>query len=31
MARLDANHPLAGKDVVLELTVKSVEGIKANV
>ena len=30
MARLDANHPLAGKDVVFELTVKSVEGIKAN-
>jgi len=28
VARLDANHPLAGKDVVFELTVKSVEGIK---
>ena len=26
--RLDANHPLAGKDVVFELTVKSVEGIR---
>ena len=30
MARLDANHPLAGKDLVFELTVKSVEGIKTN-
>ena len=30
VARLDANHPLAGKDVVFELTVKSVEGIKAS-
>jgi FKBP-type peptidyl-prolyl cis-trans isomerase 2 len=30
IARLDANHPLAGKDVVFELTVKSVEGIKTN-
>ncbi len=29
-ARLDGNHPLAGKDVVFELTVKSVEGIKTN-
>jgi FKBP-type peptidyl-prolyl cis-trans isomerase 2/predicted Fe-Mo cluster-binding NifX family protein len=28
IARLDGNHPLAGKDVVFELTVKSVEGIK---
>jgi FKBP-type peptidyl-prolyl cis-trans isomerase 2/predicted Fe-Mo cluster-binding NifX family protein len=27
-ARLDANHPLAGKDVVFDLNVKSVEGIK---
>ena len=30
MARLDANHPLAGKDVVFELAVKSVEGIKTS-
>ena len=29
-ARLDGNHPLAGKDVVFDLTVKSVEGIKTN-
>jgi len=28
VARLDANHPLAGKDLVFELTVKNVEGIK---
>jgi len=28
VARLDANHPLAGKDVVFELTVKTVEDIK---
>ena len=27
-ARLDGNHPLAGKDLVFELTVKNVEGIK---
>ena len=27
-ARLDGNHPLAGKDLVFKLTVKSVEGIK---
>jgi FKBP-type peptidyl-prolyl cis-trans isomerase 2/predicted Fe-Mo cluster-binding NifX family protein len=30
IARLDGNHPLAGKDVVFELTVKSVEGIRTN-
>jgi FKBP-type peptidyl-prolyl cis-trans isomerase 2/predicted Fe-Mo cluster-binding NifX family protein len=30
VARLDANHPLAGKDVVFDLTVKSVEGIKTS-
>jgi FKBP-type peptidyl-prolyl cis-trans isomerase 2/predicted Fe-Mo cluster-binding NifX family protein len=30
MARLDGNHPLAGKDVVFDLTVRSVEGIKTN-
>jgi FKBP-type peptidyl-prolyl cis-trans isomerase 2/predicted Fe-Mo cluster-binding NifX family protein len=30
MARLDGNHPLAGKDLVFELTVKSVEGIKTD-
>lgn len=30
MARLDANHPLAGKDVVFEMTVKAVEGLKAS-
>ena len=30
MARLDGNHPLAGKDVVFDLTVKSVEGIKTS-
>jgi FKBP-type peptidyl-prolyl cis-trans isomerase 2/predicted Fe-Mo cluster-binding NifX family protein len=28
VARLDGNHPLAGKDVVFELTVKKVEGVK---
>jgi FKBP-type peptidyl-prolyl cis-trans isomerase 2 len=28
IARLDGNHPLAGKDVVFELTVQSVEGLK---
>ncbi|MEN8148618.1 MAG: NifB/NifX family molybdenum-iron cluster-binding protein [Planctomycetota bacterium] len=28
VARLDGNHPLAGKDVVFTLTVKAVEGIK---
>ena len=28
VARLDGNHPLAGKDLVFELTVKNVEGIK---
>jgi len=27
-ARLDGNHPLAGKDLVFELTVKNVEGVK---
>jgi len=27
-ARLDGNHPLAGKALVFKLTVKSVEGIK---
>jgi FKBP-type peptidyl-prolyl cis-trans isomerase 2/predicted Fe-Mo cluster-binding NifX family protein len=27
VARLDANHPLAGKDLVFEMTVKNVEGI----
>jgi FKBP-type peptidyl-prolyl cis-trans isomerase 2 len=30
IARLDGNHPLGGKDVVFELTVKSVEDIKTN-
>jgi FKBP-type peptidyl-prolyl cis-trans isomerase 2 len=30
IARLDGNHPLAGKEVTFELTVKSVEGIKTN-
>ena len=30
-ARLDGNHPLAGKDLVFELTVKNVEGIKETV
>ena len=29
-ARLDGNHPFSGKDVVFKLTVKSVEGLKAN-
>ena len=29
-ARLDGNHPLAGKDVAFDLTVKSVEGIKTH-
>ena len=28
VARLDANHPLAGKDVVFDLTVKKVEDVK---
>jgi FKBP-type peptidyl-prolyl cis-trans isomerase 2/predicted Fe-Mo cluster-binding NifX family protein len=28
VARLDANHPLAGKDVVFDMTVRSVEGLK---
>jgi FKBP-type peptidyl-prolyl cis-trans isomerase 2/predicted Fe-Mo cluster-binding NifX family protein len=28
VARLDANHPLAGKDVVFDMTVKAVEGLK---
>ena len=28
VARLDGNHPLAGKDLVFEMTVKKVEGIK---
>ena len=28
VARLDGNHPLAGKDLVFELTVKNVEGVK---
>ena len=28
VARLDGNHPLAGKDLVFELTVKDVEGVK---
>jgi FKBP-type peptidyl-prolyl cis-trans isomerase 2/predicted Fe-Mo cluster-binding NifX family protein len=28
VARLDANHPLAGKDVVFDMTVKAVEGIR---
>ncbi len=27
-ARLDGNHPLAGKDLVFSLTVKNVEGVK---
>jgi FKBP-type peptidyl-prolyl cis-trans isomerase 2/predicted Fe-Mo cluster-binding NifX family protein len=30
VARLDGNHPFAGKDLVFELTVKSVEGIKTH-
>ena len=30
VARLDANHPFAGKDLVFHLTVKNVEGIKAD-
>lgn len=29
VARLDGNHPLAGKDLVFELTVKNVESVKA--
>ena len=29
VARLDGNHPLAGKDLVFDMTVKNVEGIKA--
>ncbi|MDX2435489.1 MAG: FKBP-type peptidyl-prolyl cis-trans isomerase [Acidobacteriota bacterium] len=28
VARLDANHPLAGKDLVFDLTVKNVEDVK---
>ncbi len=28
MAHLDGNHPLAGKDLVFDMTVKKVEGIK---
>jgi len=28
VARLDRNHPLAGKDLVFEMTVKKVEGIR---
>ena len=28
VARLDGNHPLAGRDLVFDLTVKSVEGVK---
>jgi FKBP-type peptidyl-prolyl cis-trans isomerase 2/predicted Fe-Mo cluster-binding NifX family protein len=28
VARLDGNHPLSGKDLVFEMTVKKVEGIK---
>ena len=28
VARLDANHPLAGKDLVFDLTVTKVEGVK---
>jgi FKBP-type peptidyl-prolyl cis-trans isomerase 2 len=28
VAHLDGNHPLAGKDLIFELTVKNVEGIK---
>ena len=28
LARVDGNHPLAGKDLVFELTVQKVEGIK---
>ena len=28
VARLDANHPLAGKDLVFDLTVKDVQGIE---
>jgi len=28
VARVDGNHPLAGKDVVFEMTVQKVEGIK---
>jgi FKBP-type peptidyl-prolyl cis-trans isomerase 2/predicted Fe-Mo cluster-binding NifX family protein len=30
VARLDANHPLAGKDLTFELTVKNVEGVKTS-
>lgn len=30
VARLDSNHPFAGKDLVFDLTVKNVEGIKAS-
>ena len=29
-ARLDGNHPLAGKDLVFDLTVRNVEGIKTS-
>jgi FKBP-type peptidyl-prolyl cis-trans isomerase SlyD len=29
-ARLDGNHPLAGKDLVFSLTVKNVEGVKTS-
>ena len=29
VARLDGNHPLAGKDLVFDMTVKNVEAIKA--
>jgi FKBP-type peptidyl-prolyl cis-trans isomerase 2 len=27
IARLDANHPLAGKDLVFDLTVTDVQGV----
>ena len=29
VARLDGNHPLAGRDLVFDMTVKNVEDIKA--
>lgn len=29
-ARLDGNHPLAGKDLVFSFTVKNVEGVKTS-
>ncbi len=30
IARLDGNHPFAGRDLVFDLTVKDVQGLKAN-